>query len=190
MGTQWQQHRRQVGQPGGERLTVRAGVAHIALSARTLAAVGVVAVLAAGCSSGPAATRPTPTTAGPLVAPRTSYAQDTLYFQDLAKVDPGLSSYVDSTEGVALQALLTDGAAFCAFLKRGGGVDNAMESVVIGARSLESKTHLPTSVATFNAIDAVSLVELCPTEQKLLPAADRAHVDSLSRFLSQPAGTG
>jgi hypothetical protein len=151
----------------------------------------MVAVLAAGCSSGgPSAARPTTTTAGPLLAPKTSYAEDTQYFQDLAKVDPGLSSYVESTQGVALQALLTDGAAFCAFLKRGGGVDNAMESVVIGARSVESKTHLPTSVATFNAIDAVSLVELCPTEQKLLPSADLAHVESLSRVLSGASGTG
>jgi hypothetical protein len=150
----------------------------------------MVAVLATGCSAGQSAARPTTMTAGPLVAPKTSYLQDTQYFQGLAKVDPGLSSYVESTQGVALQALLTDGAAFCGFLKRGGGVDNAMESVVIGARSVESKTHLPTSVETFNAIDAVSLVELCPTEQKLLPPAGLAHVESLSRALSERSKTG
>jgi len=88
---------------------------------------------------------------------------------------------------VALQALLTDGSAFCAFLKRGGGVDDAMESVVIGARSVESQTHLPKSVTTFNAIDAVALVELCPPEQKLLPSADQAHIESLSKSLAEPS---
>jgi hypothetical protein len=94
---------------------------------------------------------------------------------------------LDSRQEVALQALLTDGSAFCAFLKRGGGVDDAMESVVIGARSVESQTHLPKSVTTFNAIDAVALVELCPPEQKLLPSADQAHIESLSKSLAEPS---
>ena len=122
---------------------------------------------------------------GRLVAPRTTYAQDAEYFQDVAKVDPSLSSYVDSRQEVALKALLTDGSAFCAFLERGGGVDSAMESVV-GARGVESETHLPTSVTTFNTIDAVALVDLCPAEQALLPLADRAHIKSLGKSLLGP----
>jgi hypothetical protein len=192
MGAEWQQHRRQVGQPGGERLTLRARVNRFTLRAKILTAVVAIAALAGGCSSvaGPSAASHTTSTSGPLIAPKTSYAQDTEYFQDLAKVDPALSSYVQSSQGVALQALLTDGAAFCAFLKRGGGVDDAMESLVIGAKSVESKTHLPSSVATFNAIDAVSLVDLCSAELKLLPSADQAHIDSLSRLLSKPSSTG
>ena len=153
----------------------------------------VVAALAGGCSSsgGHAGGPPDDHDSdGPLVAPKTSYAEDTAYFQDLAKVDPGLSSYVDSNRAVALQALLTDGAAFCAFLKRGGGVDNAMESVVIGASSVESKTHLPTSVATFNAIDAVALSRAL-SDRTEAPARRRpGHIDSLSKLLSEPAGTG
>jgi hypothetical protein len=168
------------------------GRARIIISTKTLVAVVVCAALAGGCSSsaGQSAARSKAPANGPLVAPRTSYAQDTRYFQDLARVDPSLSSYVDSEQGVALQALLTDGSAFCAFLKRGGGVDDAMESVVIGARSLESRTHLPTSVATFNAIDAVALVDLCPAEQRLLPSADQARIESLSKSLSEPSRKG
>jgi hypothetical protein len=156
---------------------------------RTLVALVLCAGLAGGCSAsvGQSAAIPKAPASGPLVAPRASYAQDTDYFQDLAKVDPSLTSYVESKQGVALQALLTDGAAFCAFLKRGGGVDDAMESVVIGANSVESRTHLPESVTTFNALDAVALVDLCPGEQALLPSADRAHIESLSKSLSEPS---
>ena len=168
--------------------------AHVTIkAAETLAAVVVFAALAGGCTStagrsaGSSAGR-TASANGRLVAPRTSYAQDAEYFQDVAKVDPSLSSYVDSRQEVALQALLTDGSAFCAFLDRGGGVDSAMESVVIGARGVESATHLPTSVTTFNTIDAVALADLCPAEQKLLPPADQAHIKSLSKELSEPPG--
>ena len=149
-----------------------------------------VAVLAAACSSTGAskASNPpssaSPTTAsGPLQAPKTTPTQDAAYFTDLAKVDPDLSTYVNSEQSVALQALLTDGAAFCAFLKRGGDIDNAMESVVIGANSVESQTHLPASVKTYNSIDAVALVALCPSEQALLPASDQARIQSLSKTL-------
>ncbi len=189
MGTQRQQHRRQVGQPGGERLTTRRARV-IIKAAETLAAVVVFVALAGGCTStadrsarsGAGRTAPAN---GRLVAPRTTYAQDAEYFQDVAKVDPSLSSYVDSRQEVALKALLTDGSAFCAFLERGGGVDSAMESVV-GARGVESETHLPTSVTTFNTIDAVALVDLCPAEQALLPLADRAHIKSLGKSLLGP----
>ncbi len=132
---------------------------------------------------------PPTTAAGPLVAPQTTTTQDALYLEDLAKVDPALATYVNSQQGVALRALITDGSAFCAFLNRGGGIDNAMESVVIGANSVESQTHLPASVATYNAIDAVALVALCPSELNLLPAADRTKIQQLSTSLSKsPAG--
>jgi hypothetical protein len=122
----------------------------------------------------------------PLVAPTTTYAEETKYFEDLARVDPSLSSYVGAEQGVALKALLTDGSAFCAFLRRGDGVDGAMESVVIGANSVESATHLPRSVRTYNAVDSVALVDLCPGEQRLLPPADHAHIAALSRSLGGP----
>ncbi len=162
------------------------------LRTKALIAVAVIAVLAGGCTSAASKAAPAPShraaTTGPLVAPPTSYAQDAAYFQDLSKTDPSLTSYVNSNQEVALQALLTDGSAFCAFLKRGGGVDNAMASVVVGAKSVEADTQLPTSVATFNAIDAVAIIDLCPTEQGLLPAVDRTHIQSLSRSLSGTTG--
>jgi hypothetical protein len=125
-----------------------------------------------------------PTTkGGPLVGRKTNTVQDTQYLADLAQADPSLSSYVQSEGNTALEALLTDGSAFCAFLQRGGGLDNAMASLVIGANSVESQTHLPSNVTTFNAIDAVSLITLCPDEQKLIPASDQTKIQSLEKSL-------
>jgi len=126
-----------------------------------------------------------PTTAGgPLEPPEVTPAEDEAYFRDLATVDPSLSTYVNSEQGVGLQALITDGSAFCAFLSRGGGIDNAMESVVIGANSVEAQTHLPRSVRTFNAIDAVALIALCPGEQRVVPAATLGHIHQLEHSLA------
>jgi len=119
-----------------------------------------------------------------LVAPRTSSAQDDLYLADVAKADPTLASYVEQQGDVALRALLTDGSAFCAFLRRGGGLDNAMLEVAIGARSVEPETHLPSTVTTFNAIDAVALLTICPSEQDQLPASVKSKVRKLGGSLS------
>ena len=137
-----------------------------------------------GRSSAAPATPGAPRTLTPIRAPKTSTVQDGQYFTDLAKADPGLGTYVQSEGNVALRALLTDGSAFCAFLQAGGGIDNAMASVVIGARSVELQTHLPSTVTTFNAIDAVSLLTLCPSEQRLVPAAARAKIRALGKALS------
>ncbi|MGP8207406.1 MAG: hypothetical protein ACLQVK_15360 [Acidimicrobiales bacterium] len=154
-----------------------------------------VSVVAASCGS-PGSAGPAPTsTKSPakltrISAPRTSPAQDGQYFTDLAKSDPGLATYVQTEGNVALRALLTDGSAFCAFLQTGGGIDNAMASVVIGARSVEPRTHLPSTVATFNAIDAVSLLTLCPSDQRFVPAADRTRIRALGQALAGgPSGT-
>ncbi len=160
-------------------------------TALPLAAMAV-GLAAAGCSSGsppaasrPAAPAPATTVAGRLQAPKTTPTEDAAYFRDLATVDQSLSKYVGSEQGVALQALLTDGAAFCAFsLNQGGGIDNAMESVVIGANSVEPKTHLPRSITTFNAIDAAALIALCPGEQGLIPKTSLEHIQAL---LSRPS---
>jgi hypothetical protein len=123
--------------------------------------------------------------AKPLTGPKTSATKDSQYLLDVAKVDPALSSYVQENGNVALRALLTDGSAFCAFLGRGGGIDAALTSVAVGARSVESKTHLPLKVVTFNTMEAVALLTLCPTDQKLIPAADRQKIRSLGRALSK-----
>lgn len=122
-----------------------------------------------------------------LLVPKTSAVQDGQYFTDLAKADPGLATYVQTDGNVALRALLTDGSAFCAFLQSGGGIDNAMAEVVIGAKSVEPQTHLPSTVTTFNAIDAVSLLTLCPADQKLVPVADRSRIRALGQALSVEA---
>ena len=124
---------------------------------------------------------------GPLEAPKTSSLEDVNYFNDLAKVDPGLATYVNTWSDVALRALITDGSAFCAFLDRDKSVDDAMTSLVMGARSIESQSHLPMSVKTFNAVDAVALVALCPGEVKLLPPEDRAKVRHLGVVLGKGA---
>ncbi len=176
-----------MGQPSGERLI------RTAPKAKITAGVIVIALIAGGCTS--AAEKPSAgssprrvTTSRPLVAPKVTSSASLAYFQDLSRVDPSLSTYVNSDESVALRALITDGSAFCAFLQRGGGVDSAMASVVVGAKSVESDTHLPISVKTFNAIDAVALVDLCPSEQASLPAADRSHIRSLTHSLSTARG--
>jgi len=183
--------------PGAGRARVRAW----RRATRYLSAIGVAVLLGAagsacgaghpraGSSSGSTTTSPPvpTTTGGPLVAPRTSTAQDAQYFTDLAAVDPALSSYMSEEGNVALAALLTDGSAFCAFLARGSDVDDAMASVVIGANGEESKTHLPSDVSTYNAIDAVALVVLCPGEQAGVPTADRSRIQALTRSLSSHA---
>jgi hypothetical protein len=148
--------------------------------------------LVSGCSAAkkldaadPTPSAPPPTAAGPLKAPKTTPVEDDAYFRDLATVDPSLSTYVNAEQAVALRALLVDGSAFCAFLGRGGGIDNAMEAVVIGADSVEPKTHLPRSVATFNAIDATALIALCPGELRLVPPTARRHIRELEQVLTK-----
>ena len=121
----------------------------------------------------------------PLSAPKTSPVKDSQYLLDVTKSDPALGSYVQQRGNVALRALLTDGAAFCAFLSRGGGIDAALTSVAIGAKSVESQTHLPMKVVTFNTMEAAALLKLCPSDQKLLPASDRSNVRALGRALAK-----
>jgi hypothetical protein len=123
--------------------------------------------------------------AKPLTGPKTSVTKDSQYLLDVAKADSALGSYVQERGNVALRALLTDGAAFCAFLGRGGGIDNALTSVAIGARTVESQTHLPMKVVTFNTMEAVALLTLCPSEQKLIPASDRTKIRALGRALAK-----
>jgi hypothetical protein len=124
----------------------------------------------------------------PLSAPDSSAAQDAQYLTDVAEADPALDSYIQAEGNVALRALLTDGSALCAFLQQGEGIDNAMASVVIGANGVESQTHLPSTVTTFNAIDAVALIALCPSEEKLVPTVDLGKIRQLGRALASERG--
>jgi hypothetical protein len=120
-----------------------------------------------------------------LTAPKTSVAQDGSYLDEVTVADPALASYEQKQGNVALRALLTDGSAFCALLKRGGGIDAALVGEAQGARSTETQTSLPLSVTTFNTIEAVALLVLCPSEQALVPAADRTKIRQLGASLAQ-----
>jgi hypothetical protein len=93
-----------------------------------------------------------------------------VFLTGVTEADPALATYEQAQGSVALRALLTDGSAFCAFLQRGGGIDNAMIDLAVGARSVEAQTHLPSSVTTFTTVEAVALLTLCPSYQSLLPA--------------------
>jgi hypothetical protein len=138
-------------------------------------------VAAATSTSSTTSSRPS----APLVAPKTSVAQDRKYLTDVTVADPGLVSYEQKEGNVALRALLTDGSAFCALLKRGREIDEALVDEATGVRSTESQTHLPLKVATFNTIEAVALLTLCPSEQRLVPASVRSKIHSLGKTLTR-----
>jgi hypothetical protein len=143
---------------------------------------------AAATSSNKAASSSKPSPSVPLAAPKTSVAQDGQFLMKVTEADSALATYEQKQGNVALRALLTDGSAFCAFLQRGAGIDNALSAVAIGARGEEAKTHLPLSVTTFNSIEAVALLTLCPQDQKLLPASDRTRIRKLGNALTKRAG--
>ena len=58
----------------------------------------------------------------PLVAPKTTPVEDARYLTDVAKADSDLATYIQQQGNLALRTVLTDGSAFCAFLRRGGGI--------------------------------------------------------------------
>ena len=153
--------------------------------------IGMVLSSFAACATTAQASAPKTHTSSKdaaLIAPRTSPAQDARYFSDVTKSDPDLATYAQEQGSVALKAMLTDGSAFCAFLRRGGGIDNALLDVAAGAKSVESETHLPSGVTTFNAIEAIALLDLCPREQRLVPASVRTKLHRLRSALG-PAST-
>jgi hypothetical protein len=160
----------------------------------------VVAVIGAGAwvltttgnaSSDPSVTTSSttraPTSSGPLAAPKASVAQDAQYLSEVTEADPALATYEKKSGNVALRALLTDGSAFCAFLNRDRDMDTAMVSVVVGARQVESESHLPMTVTTFNAVDAVALLTLCPSLLSVVPQRDLVNIRQLGAALTGPA---
>jgi hypothetical protein len=124
----------------------------------------------------------------PLVAPKTTQAEDAGFLTDVTEADPALVSYEQQQGNVALRALLTDGSAFCAFLQQGEQIDSAMVDVAAGADSVESQTHLPSTVTTFNTIEAVALLTLCPSDLRRLPPADQSKIRSLGVALGKIPG--
>jgi hypothetical protein len=155
---------------------------HVAAIGLLFAAAGTSGLIGSTAPAG-AATASQPK-ASPLVAPKTSFAQDAKFFTELTEADPALATYAQVQGNVALRALLTDGSAFCALLRRGGGFDNALVAEAEGARSTETQTKLPLSVTTFNSIESVALLTLCPSEQKLVPASIRSKIRRLGGALA------
>jgi hypothetical protein len=160
-----------------------------------LGLIGLAALVgpagSAGAASSPQMSTPpttSPKSSSPLRAPKTSNAQDTTYFTDVAEADPALASYEQKQENVALRSLLTDGSAFCALLGRARNLNDALVEEASGARSTEAQTHLPLSVTTFNTIESVSLLTLCPSEQKLLPPAVRSKIRTLKKAFAKSPG--
>jgi hypothetical protein len=119
-----------------------------------------------------------------LSAPHDTVVQDGQFLSEVTEADPALVTYEKREGNVALRALLTDGSAFCAFLQRDKDIDGAMVSVAEGAQQDESQTHLPLSVTTFNAVDAVALLALCPSLEKVVPASDLVKIRALGASLS------
>lgn len=156
----------------------------VAAGALVVAATGLTACGASSASSGTGgvATSATSPSTLPKLAKATSAEADR-YLTDLSEADPALASYADKDGTVAVRALLTDGSAFCSFLQTGGGIDNAMVSVAIGARADEARTHLPLSVTTFNTVEAVALLTLCPSYEAAIPARDREKIRALGATL-------
>ena len=113
-----------------------------------------------------------------------SVIADGKFLAEVAEVDPSLATYEKKSENVALRSLLTDGAAFCSFLKSDGDIDDAMVSVVTGAQQVEATTKLPMSVTTFNAVDAVALLTLCPSLEASVPTSDLAKIRKLGASLA------
>jgi hypothetical protein len=144
--------------------------------------------LADSANSSQSAGSSKPTSSSPLLAPNVSPAQDAQFLTDVTQADPQLATYAQTQGSVALRALLTDGSAFCAFLQRGGGIDSAMVGVAVGARNVESQTHLPLSVTTFNTLEAVALLRLCPSYQSLLPPSARTNIHNLGDALANQSG--
>ena len=126
----------------------------------------------------------TTTMATSLSAPTASVVDDGRYLAEVTEADPSLVKYEKVRGNVALRSLLTDGSAFCAFLQRDRNLDDAMVSVVVGARQVQTQTHLPMTVTTFNAVDAVALLTLCPSLQRYVPSASLTKIRALGASLS------
>ena len=162
-----------------------------------LAVVAVIVVAATWSAKGDTTTLASTTTVAPthsttptsskLTAPKASVSSDARFLSDVTDVDPALMKYEKKSGNVALRSLLTDGSAFCAFLSRDKDIDTAMVSVAVGARQVEAQTHLPLTVTTFNAVDSVALLTLCPSLESVVPASDLTKISNLGAALAVPS---
>jgi hypothetical protein len=179
----WRQARR----PNVRSFAIVSVVA-LALNAGMGALAGSAAAAAGSTTASHSSTSSGSGSSKGLSLPKTSYSQDTKYLTDVAEADLALATYEQKQGNVALRTLLTDGSAFCALLKRAKDIDEALVAEADGARSTETQTSLPLSVTTFNTIEAVALVTLCPSELKLVPKAARSRIRSLGARLATRPG--
>jgi len=121
------------------------------------------------------------------ISSKSSATNDALFLSDVTEIDPVLMTYEKKFGDVALRSLLTDGSAFCAFLDRDRDLDTAMVSVAVGARHVESQSHLPMTVTTFNAVDSVALLTLCPSLESVVPSSDLTKIRELGTALAVPS---
>jgi hypothetical protein len=163
-------------------------VPHLVAWLCVLTAAGFGAAYSWGSLPASAGTPTRSTHATARSAPKTTSAQNTKFLADVTVADPTLATYAQREGTVGLRALLVDGSAFCVLLKRNGGLDEALVAEADGVRGTESRTNLPLSVTTFNTIESVALLTLCPNEQERLPAADRSRVRRLGDVLAKTAG--
>jgi hypothetical protein len=149
--------------------------------------VAIVAGIWAFATGGNALTVPNVATSSTTTSPpAASVVQDSQYLSEVTEADPSLAAYEKKSGNVALRSLLTDGSAFCSFLRRDRDMDTAMVSVVVGARQVETESHLPMTVTTFNAVDAVALLTLCPSLQSVVPKRDLVKIRALGAALAGP----
>jgi hypothetical protein len=73
-------------------------------------------------------------------------------------------------------------------LTRAGGLNAALVAEATGARDTEPETHLPLSVTTFNTIESVALLTLCPSEQRLLSVSVRTRIHALGKSPAKRPG--
>jgi hypothetical protein len=169
----------------------------VLLGTSAVASAAVIVIAVAWHAMGGTTTTTSTTTGAPsghittsaptsLTAPTTSAVSDALFLSDVTRVDPALVAYEKRSGNTALRSLLTDGSAFCAFLLRDRDIDTAMVSVAVGARQVEATSHLPLTVTTFNAIDSVALLTLCPSLDSLVPTSDLTKIHELSTALAVP----
>jgi hypothetical protein len=157
-------------------------VVTVIVFAVTLGFKGHTTTLVTTTTAPPLESRTAPSLVGSSL--KSSVASDALFLSEVTEVDPALVQYEKKSGNVALRSLLTNGSAFCAFLRRSRDIDTAMVSVVVGARHVEGRTHLPMTVTTFNAVDSVALLTLCPSLVTTVPASDRVRIRALGATLT------
>lgn len=142
----------------------------------------VLAFATTSCSSSKPRARPDVTTT--VKPPKYTSGQQSLYFHDLSRNVPSLSTYVNEKGKSALVALLAYGAGFCGFLRAGQDPATALSSLESQAQNLVSKTGFQGSTADYQSIGTDALIALCPSQQKSLTASEQTLLQQIAHNLA------